>query len=116
MSTLKVFHLKNCDSCRKAIKALDGAGVAYDTVDVRADGLLREDVAKIVAAVGWDAALNRRSSTWRAMDTPDVSELDNVNAVQLIVNHPLLLKRPAITDGERVTVGWKEDAQSAWLG
>ncbi|MGB3457470.1 MAG: Spx/MgsR family RNA polymerase-binding regulatory protein [Litorimonas sp.] len=112
---MKVYALKSCDTCRKAVKALKEAGQAFELIDVRADGLPREDIARIVEAVGYESALNRRSTTWRALDAPDKAGLDNVKAVQLIENHPTLMKRPAILEGDRVTVGWKADAQDAWL-
>lgn len=112
---MKVYALKNCDTCRKAIKALREASKEFDVVDVREDGLKTEDIAKIVEAVGFERALNRRSSTWRALDNPDDGSVDNVRAVTLIDAHPLLLKRPAITDGETTTVGWDKAVEETWL-
>lgn len=112
---ITVYHLKNCDTCRKALKALDKAGVEYTRIDVCEGSLTTEEIAKIVDGVGWNAALNRRSTTWRSLNEPEKSAIDDVKAVSLIAAHPTLLKRPAITDGENVTVGWKDDAKSAWL-
>ncbi|WP_298916669.1 ArsC/Spx/MgsR family protein [uncultured Algimonas sp.] len=112
---MKVFALKNCDTCRKARKEMDTAGVGYELVDVRADTLDTQDIAAIVDAVGYEKALNRRSTTWRALDDPAKTGLDNVKAVQLIEAHPTLLKRPAIMDGDTVTVGWDDTAKSTWL-
>ena len=112
---MKVYALSNCDTCRKAVKALKDAHDDLEVVDIRKDGLATEDIAKIVDAVGWEAALNRRSTTWRALDEPDKERLDAVKAVKLIATHPTLMKRPVVTDGERYTVGWKDDAKGAWL-
>jgi len=39
---LTVYHLKTCDTCRKAIKAL-GEKHALDLIDVRADGVAEEN-------------------------------------------------------------------------
>lgn len=112
---MKVYALKACDTCRKAIKEMKAAGLEPEIIDVRADGLTTEDIAKIVEAVGFEKALNRRSTTWRALDDPEKTGLDNVRAVQLIEAHPTLLKRPAVTDGETYTVGWDAKAKAAWL-
>ena len=112
---MKVYILKSCDTCRKAVKALKEAGQEFEIVDIRQDGLKEEDVAKIVEAVGFEKALNRRSTTWRALNDPDKSELDKVRAVTLIMNHPTLLKRPAIMGNDTVTVGWSGESQSVWL-
>lgn len=112
---MKVFSLKNCDTCRKAIKEMKEAGLGPDIIDVRADGLATEDIATIVDAVGFEKALNRRSTTWRALADPSKAGLDNVKAVQLITAHPTLMKRPAIMDGDTVTVGWDKAAKETWL-
>jgi arsenate reductase len=112
---MKVYSLKTCDTCRKAVKALKDAGQEFDLIDVRADGMETEEIARIVSAVGFEKALNRRSTTWRALDAPDKAGLDNVRAVTLIATHPTLMKRPAIMDGDKVTVGWDKDTQAEWL-
>ena len=36
---MQVYGLKNCDACRKALKAFDEAGVAVAFHDVREDGV-----------------------------------------------------------------------------
>ena len=112
---MKIYGIKTCDTCRKAIKALNDADKAYALIDVRADGLTTEDIEAIVRAVGFEKALNRRSTTWRGLDEVDKDGLDNDRAVQLISEHPTLLKRPAISDGQTTTVGWDKAVQATWL-
>ncbi|MGB6231470.1 MAG: ArsC/Spx/MgsR family protein, partial [Litorimonas sp.] len=68
---MKVYALKACDTCRKALKEMRAAGLDPEVVDVRADGLDTADIATIVEAVGFERALNRRSTTWRALADPD---------------------------------------------
>ena len=112
---MKVFALKSCDTCRKALKTLKAAHDGIEVVDIRADGLETSDIAKIVDAVGFEKALNRSSLTWRGLDEPDKRDMDAVKAVRLIEAHPTLMKRPVVTDGERYTVGWKDEAKGVWL-
>ena len=112
---MKVYALKNCDTCRKALKELRAAGKEFELIDVRDDGLETEDIASIVESVGFEKALNRRSTTWRTLDDPEKVGLDNVRAVMMIKAHPTLLKRPAITNGETTTVGWDKTAKETWL-
>ena len=113
---MKVYGLKSCDTCRRALKDLRAAHPDLQVVDIRADGLELTDIERIVDAVGWEQALNRRSTTWRGLDAPDKQDLDTAKAIALIAAHPTLLKRPAVTDGQRVTVGWTDDAKRSWLG
>ena len=64
---MQVWILKTCDTCRKALAWLDEAGIAYEAKDVRDDGLDRDTIQRIVAAVGHERALNKRSTTWRGL-------------------------------------------------
>jgi len=47
---LTVYHLKTCDTCRKAIKTLQGAGHELTLIDVRADGVAQGGA---LITVGW---------------------------------------------------------------
>ncbi|GLQ22222.1 arsenate reductase [Algimonas ampicilliniresistens] len=112
---MKVYSLKSCDTCRKAIKEIQAAGLSPNIIDVRADRMSPDEIASIVDAVGFEKALNRRSTTWRGLDDVSKADLDDAKAVTLIGAHPTLLKRPAITDGNQTTVGWDAAAKATWL-
>lgn len=111
---LTVYHLKTCDTCRKAIKALKAVGHELILIDVRADGVSKETLESIVASVGFETLLNTRSTMWRGLDDTDKVDVDASKAISLMVKHPTLIKRPVITDGDKMTVGWKAEAQSVW--
>ena len=91
---LTVLTLASCDTCRKARAWLNERMIAHEVHDVRAEGLTREMVAGIVAAVGVEAAVNKRSTTWRNLSDAQRARLDEDSAVALILEHPALLKRP----------------------
>ena len=112
---MKVYALKTCNICHKALKEMRAAGLNPEVIDVRADGMSPEEISRIVEAVGFETALNRRSTTWRELDDTAKADLDNAKAVTLIGAHPTLLKRPAITNDDATTVGWDKAAKSAWL-
>lgn len=113
--TLTVYHLKACDTCRKAIKALENAGHDLALIDVRADGVPTSELEKFVQEFGWETAVNRRSTTWRGLSENDKTGLDNAKAVQLLTQHPTLMKRPIIEGSKQATIGWAKDAQETWL-
>ncbi len=101
---MKIYGLKACDSCRKALKALDGA----ELVDVRADGL-PEDVLEAAHAQFGAALVNTRSTTWRGL-----SEAERAgDPVALIKAHPALMKRPLIAQGDALYLGWSEETRAA---
>lgn len=111
MNPLKVFSLKNCDTCKKALAWLSGKNADFDVHDVRADGLTEDDVRPIVEALGWEAAVNRRSTTWRNLEDSDKTSLSNAKAVDLIVKNPTLMKRPVYVSGDTTLVGFNASVQ-----
>lgn len=112
---LIIYHLKTCDTCRKAIKALNGAGHTLTLIDVRAEGVPKADLKKFVDALGYEMVLNTRSTTWRGLDNSYKSDVTAEKAIALMSEHPTLIKRPIITGRDKITVGWKADAQGEWI-
>ncbi len=108
---MRVFALKSCDTCRKAIAAIRAAGHDPDVIDVRADGLSDADRAAILAAFG-DMAINRASTTWRRLS--DAEKASDPSA--LLAAHPTLMKRPVIDHNGQLFLGWKADVQTSILG
>lgn len=115
MSEITVYHLKACDSCRKALKALAAAGHKMTTIDVRADGMSEETLKQLAVKVGWEALLNTRSTTWRGLDDSEKADMNEAKAVTLIAQHPTLMKRPVIQSDTQTTVGWKAAQQEVWV-
>lgn len=94
---IEVFGLKNCDTCRKAMKALPEATLR----DVRVDGVPDDVMAQAFAQFG-DKLLNTRSTTWRGLDEAARQE----PPLALIAQHPALMKRPLIKAGDALFLGW----------
>ena len=110
---IKLYGLKNCDSCAKARKWLATNGIDYNFHDVRADGLTRHQIEGWVRELGWETVLNRRSTTWRGLSEQDRDGLDDGRAVGLMVDHPTLIKRPVIETGAATLVGFTQETEKA---
>lgn len=100
---MKLYGLKNCDSCRAARKALPQA----EFVDVRDSGVPGGVLEAALAQFG-AALVNSRSTTWRALDEGERAR----PPLDLLVDHPTLMKRPLIVDGDRMVLGWTKAAQA----
>ncbi|MBU2962276.1 arsenate reductase [Citreicella sp. C3M06] len=101
---MKLYGLKNCDSCRKALKALPEAQL----VDVRGEGVPAEVLEQALEQFG-DRLINTRSTTWRGLDEVQRAQ----PAKELLAAHPALMKRPLIVDGAAMWLGWDKDVQAA---
>lgn len=107
MSTLTVYGIKSCDTCRKALKWLQAQQRDYRWHDLRADGLALEQLQRWLAAVGAQALVNRRSTTWRALSEAERSRAgDPQHAAGLLQANPTLIKRPVFESDGRVQVGF----------
>ena len=104
---MKLYGLKNCDTCRKALKALEKA----ELVDVRAQGVPAAVLAAAHARFG-DRLLNTRSTTWRGL-SPEERALPPLD---LLADHPTLMKRPLIEAGGELFLGWSTDVAAALAG
>lgn len=111
-----IYGLKSCDSCRKAVKLLDSKGAAYRFHDLRADGLPAGRLDAWVARLGWEALLNRRSTTWRELPAAQKENLDAARAAALMSGHPTLIKRPVVEAGDSLIVGFAPEQRQALEG
>ena len=114
MSEIALYGIANCDTVRKARRSLDAAGVSYRFVDVRKDELEADRLRAWVDAVGWETLVNRRGTTWRQLPDDQREGLDADQAVELMVEHPTLIKRPVIEQDGEITVGWTAETAARW--
>ena len=110
---MKLYGLKTCDTCRKALKALEAAGYEVALVDVRADGVPAGTLAGWLATHG-DALINTRSTTWRGLDEATRARA-GTDPEGLLSEHPTLIKRPVIEADGQTHVGWAKGVQEALL-
>lgn len=110
---IKVFGLKNCDTCRNAVKWLNNSGFMHEFHDVRDDGVGPEAVGRWTRAVGWDSLLNQRSATWRGLPDEKKAGLNEDSAMDLMLENPTLIKRPVFEAGDDVIVGFKDEQKAA---
>ena len=102
-----LYGIKNCDTVKKARHWLDGANLAYEFHDFRVDGLSAELLDSWCDELGWEALLNRRSTSWRALSDTDKESINEANAKRLMLATPTLIKRPVLNANQKILVGFK---------
>lgn len=108
---LKIYTLKSCDTCRKALKTLRDEAIEFEMKDIRADGISQDDIVQILAVFG-DKAVNKASATWRGLSDAE----KQMELPLLIDDFPTLLKRPVIFKNGQWFHGWTPAVQFAALG
>jgi len=100
---MRLYGLKNCDTCRKALKSLPDV----EFVDVRADGVPGEVLSQALDRFG-EALLNTRSTTWRGLDEEQRAR----PPLDLLADHPTLMKRPLIDQNGTLYLGWTAETKA----
>lgn len=107
MKRLIFFTYPSCTSCRKT-----KAWLKKNNVDFQERHIFREtpkydelmDIIKLTNE-GIQEIIATRSSTYKELDL-DLNELRVSEVLSLLHKEPRLLRRPIITDGERLIVGY----------
>ncbi len=101
----KLYGISNCDQVRAARNWLDDAGIKYQFVDFRREGIKRNLVVGWLDSCG-DALINRRSSTWRQLNDDQKAIAEREQLAQLLVEHPTLIKRPVLVSNHSILLGF----------
>ena len=105
-----LYGISTCDTCKKALKAIEAAGHAVTFRDVRANPLSAAEIDTIVTEFG-DRAVNKQSTTYRGFNEfLKASEPEAQIAAQ-----PAVMKRPVIEADGKWDLGWDEAVQAALL-
>ena len=100
-----VYGIKQCDSCRKALKWLTGQGMEHRFHDFRTDGLQTDLLQNWLDSPYADKLVNRRSTTWRQLSEKQ-RQFEGDELVALLLEFPTLIKRPVFVTDEIVAVGF----------
>ncbi|MEP4147590.1 MAG: ArsC family reductase [Halioglobus sp.] len=106
---ITLYGIKNCDTIKKARKWLDDRGVEYTFHDVRAEGLRPDTVRLWLDDLGWETLVNKRSTTWKALDETKRDNMDDTSALEAIVDQPTLFKRPLLDIGHERHCGFSAE-------
>lgn len=102
--------IKNCDTVKKARRWLESHHIDYQFHDYRANGINAEMMHKFSAALGWQALLNTRGTTWRTVDEARRNAItDEQSAIALMIEMPAIIKRPLLcAPGKPMLLGFNE--------
>ena len=110
---LTVYGIKQCDSCRKALKWLSGQGIEHRFHDFRIDGLQAELLQVWLDSSFAGKLVNRRSTTWRQLND-EQRQFKGAALLELLLQHPTLIKRPVFMTDEIVAVGFNPGELSGY--
>lgn len=113
--TTTIFGIKNCDTIKKARRFMDEHNIEYQFHDYRTDGVDKKLITSWVKKHGWETVLNKRGTTWRQLDDMIKSATDESTVVDLLVEHPAMIKRPILVTGKQSLVGFSAESYTEML-
>jgi Spx/MgsR family transcriptional regulator len=109
---ITLYGIKNCDTVKKAQKWLDAHAIEYTFHDFRDDGLNADQISTWLSELGWETLLNKRSTSWKALDESVRNGMSDDSALQAILDQPTLIKRPLLDTGSERHTGFSTDKYS----
>ena len=105
---ITLFGIPRCDTVNRARAWLADQGAAVQFHDFKKAGVPPGALDGWVAAAGWERVLNRKGSTWRALDEATrAAVVDAASAKALMLAQPSVIKRPVVAwAGGAITVGF----------
>lgn len=108
-----------CGTCRNAKKWLDQHGVVYQDVHIVEHPPTKSQLEDLLEKSGLDIKkfFNTSGQKYRELGMKDkIKTASQSELLDLLASDGMLIKRPLMTDGETVTVGFKEEEyEKAWL-
>jgi Spx/MgsR family transcriptional regulator len=101
--SITLYGIPNCETVKKARAAVEQKGLAYTFHDFKKQGVPEQRLDAWIAALGWEALVNRKGTTWRKLDEASRAGIvDAASAKALMLAQASVIKRPVVEQGGRV--------------
>ncbi|ASK62810.1 hypothetical protein CFK37_11960 [Virgibacillus phasianinus] len=109
---LTFYWYPNCGTCKKAKKWLDDNKIAYTSIHIVDNPPSEQTILDMITKSGLPAKkfFNTSGKSYRENNIKDkIADASNEEMAKILASDGMLIKRPLVTDGENITVGFKED-------
>lgn len=115
---LTIYQYPKCGTCRKALKWLDEKGIEYESIHIVEKPPTQEQLKTLIDKSGLDIKkfFNTSGMKYRELGLKDkLKDMSDDEKIELLASDGMLIKRPIATDGDKVTVGFKEETfEQTW--
>ncbi|MFC7681139.1 arsenate reductase family protein [Paenibacillus sp. GCM10028914] len=118
MSQLTVYQYPKCGTCRNAVKWLQNEGHELTLRHIKDEPPTPEELSALFEKSGLELKkfFNTSGEVYKQMGLKDkLKDMPKEEQIKLLSSNGMLIKRPIVSDGEQVTVGFKEEMfENAW--
>ncbi|WP_096271047.1 arsenate reductase family protein [Paucisalibacillus globulus] len=116
---LTFYWYPNCGTCKKAKKWFDEHNVSYNSIHIVEETPSKEEILELIEKSGLPAKkfFNTSGKKYRELNIKEkIQDATNEEMAEILASDGMLIKRPIVTDGKVVTLGFKEEIfQSSWV-
>lgn len=113
------FQYPKCGTCRKAKKFLDEHGIVYQERHIAEDPPTIDELKSLIIHSGLPIQkfFNTSGQVYRKLElSKRLPSMTEEEKLKLLASDGMLIKRPILTDGKSVTVGFKEEEwREKWI-
>lgn len=110
--TVKIYSYPKCSTCRKAKKWLEDNGVTFEEIHIVENPPTKAEVKSLYEKSNFELKkfFNNCGQRYRELGMKDkIKVASEDELLELLGSDGMLLKRPIVTDGKTVTLGFKEE-------
>lgn len=111
MKKLTVYQYTKCGTCRNALKWLKEQGHEVESIDIFENPPTSEVLHQLITQSGQElkAFFNTSGQVYKEQKLKDkLPGMSREEQISLLASNGRLIKRPIVTDGATVTVGFRE--------
>ncbi len=111
MVTVTFYWYPKCGTCQKAKKWMDESNVQYNAIHIVDETPSKDQLKEMVdrSKLPIKKFFNTSGQKYRELNVKDkLKTMSEEEMLELLASDGMLIKRPIVTDGTKVTVGFKE--------
>lgn len=115
---LTLIQYPKCTTCKKAQKWLEEQEIAYESIHIVEATPTQQQLTEMYQKSGLPLKkfFNTSGQKYRELGLKDkLADMSEEDQLALLASDGMLIKRPIVTDGEKLTLGFKEsDFSETW--
>ena len=115
---IQLIQYPKCSTCKKAQKWLDTAEVVYENIHIVEQTPTKEMLESFykISGLPLKKFFNTSGNKYKELGLKDkLANMTEEEQLTLLASDGMLIKRPIVTDGQKITLGFKEaDFDSTW--
>lgn len=117
--SLSFYWYPKCSTCRNAKKWLDQQGLEYEAIHLLENPPSRSQLEELYRASDLELKkfFNTSGQKYRELGLKDkLKDATEAEMLDILATDGMLIKRPIVSDGNKVTVGFKEEEYAKTWG